>query len=80
VNAIHDPRPGDTYTLDGFTSRVVRVTQATVVIENTTADGSAPAPPVHRTYFERTRQAWNLTVRAAPTQAAETTSARRTTR
>lgn len=27
---------------------------------------------------ERTRQAWNLTVRAAPTHDAETTSARRT--
>lgn len=77
MNAIDDPRPGDTYTLGGFTSRVVKVTQATVVIENSNADGVAPPTPVHRSYFERTRQAWSLTVRAAPTQDAETTSARR---
>ncbi len=65
VNHIHDPRKGDTYTLDAHTSVVKRVEPHGVTVENTAPDGRVYGGPVSRPYFERTRRSWVLVTRGA---------------
>ena len=51
------------YTHGVYTSRVVRVSATSVVVDITDGTSKPAQMPVTRDYFLRTRQAWTLTSR-----------------